>query len=311
MHTPAEGAHNTQRGRFFSPARIIVRLIAFLALAAGLACLVGSSIRYSELYGFLQHQFGSALTAKHLSPRIYAQKQLGFRILGVSFGVLSALIYFVRHVFTAYVADELNYLHRDWYRLRKRVAGAVGQTERIVAVEVLFVTIVGLVLRLFSLFQPLRFDEAVSYLDYASKPPYLILSLYVAPVNHVFHTLLVHFAAETFGGQVWVIRLPALIAGTMMIPLTAYYYLRKSNAKLDEVRVIPVLEQDGHHVALDSGRSERPAWVYVDSSQGDSLSSVLNTHDFDTITIVSRILLKSGARALSKAPKVGPGGPPI
>ena len=118
------------------------------------------------------------------------------------------------------LAVNLSYLRRGWIRSVNRARFAFRHADRMKAFELMGVTVVGLVDRLVYLFQPLRFDEAVSYLDYASKPVYLLLSLYIAPVNHIFHTLLVHFSTRLFGDHVWSMRLPALIAGTLLIPLT-------------------------------------------------------------------------------------------
>jgi hypothetical protein len=76
----------------------------------------------------------------------------------------------------------------------------------------------GLALRLWYLFQPVRFDEAFTYLYYARKPAVVGMSFYSAPNNHVFYTVLVHFAVLLFGNHPWVIRLPALTSGILLLP---------------------------------------------------------------------------------------------
>jgi len=81
-------------------------------------------------------------------------------------------------------------------------------------------TLCGLVLRLCFLFQPMRYDEATTYLAFASKGLATILVSYTAPNNHVLHTILVHYACALLGPYPWVIRLPALVAGTLLIPAT-------------------------------------------------------------------------------------------
>ena len=83
----------------------------------------------------------------------------------------------------------------------------------------LFVTVLfGIAVRLVFLFQPIRYDEAFSFTYYASKPLALGLSDYSFPNNHLFHTLLVHLAYSLLGNQPWVIRLPAFIAGILLVP---------------------------------------------------------------------------------------------
>lgn len=80
--------------------------------------------------------------------------------------------------------------------------------------------IVGLAagLRLYFLSQPMRYDESYTFLLYASKPLRVGLSDYSAPNNHLFHTFLVHLAYLLWGNEPWVLRLPALIAGTLLAP---------------------------------------------------------------------------------------------
>jgi len=81
-------------------------------------------------------------------------------------------------------------------------------------------TLCGLVLRLCFLFQPMRYDEAMTYLAFAAKGLATILVSYTVPNNHVLHTVLVHYACALLGPYPWVIRLPALVAGTLLIPAT-------------------------------------------------------------------------------------------
>lgn len=80
--------------------------------------------------------------------------------------------------------------------------------------------LLGLSLRLAFLGLPLRYDEAFTYNEFASKPLYYALSYYPVPNNHLLHTLLVHLSTGLFGNHVWAIRLPALVAGTLVIPAT-------------------------------------------------------------------------------------------
>jgi hypothetical protein len=64
----------------------------------------------------------------------------------------------------------------------------------------------------------LQNDEALTYTDFASTPLYALVSNYRQPNNHIFHSFLVHIAAKLFGNEVFVLRLPALIAGCLILP---------------------------------------------------------------------------------------------
>jgi hypothetical protein len=79
---------------------------------------------------------------------------------------------------------------------------------------------IGVFLRAWHVNRAVRYDEAWSYLEFASKPLVLGLSNYRAPNNHLLNTLLVHFSTALFGNSPVAIRLPALFAGCLVIPAT-------------------------------------------------------------------------------------------
>lgn len=79
---------------------------------------------------------------------------------------------------------------------------------------------VGVLLRLNYLDQPMRYDESVTYLEFASRSWSRAIGSYTYPNNHVFHTVLVKACVSIFGNDPWVIRLPAFAAGIAMIPAT-------------------------------------------------------------------------------------------
>jgi 4-amino-4-deoxy-L-arabinose transferase-like glycosyltransferase len=81
------------------------------------------------------------------------------------------------------------------------------------------ITLIGLVLRIPDINKYIAYDEAYTFIHFASRPFKHILADYSAPNNHIFHTLLVSIAYRLFGGQPWVLRLPAFIAGTLIIPV--------------------------------------------------------------------------------------------
>ena len=214
------GKYREERVQADRWARACVWLIALALPTAGLACVLASFVPYSLVLGALQNQFGVALTAKHLNPEVYSQKRFDLRMAGVSLTLLAAVVFLYRRPSIESLAVQYTSLIRGWHRFGRLTRDAIRRADPIAAIYVLAVTTIGLVIRLVGMREPIRFDESVSYLDYASKPLYLVTSLYIAPVNHIFHTVLVHFTTEVFGGQLWAIRLPALVAGTLLIPLT-------------------------------------------------------------------------------------------
>ncbi|MEJ2597848.1 MAG: glycosyltransferase family 39 protein [Anaerolineales bacterium] len=82
------------------------------------------------------------------------------------------------------------------------------------------ITVLGAWSRLMFLSLPIRYDEAYTFIAFAMHPLKFIISNYHLPNNHVFHTILVYFTYHLFGDQLWSIRLPALLAGILIIPAT-------------------------------------------------------------------------------------------
>lgn len=80
------------------------------------------------------------------------------------------------------------------------------------------ITLIGFILRVIVINNPIAYDEAYTYIFFASRQFKHILADYSAPNNHIFHTILVGIAYRLFGGQPWVLRLPAFIAGVLIIP---------------------------------------------------------------------------------------------
>jgi len=81
-------------------------------------------------------------------------------------------------------------------------------------------TLLGALVRVLELQRPMGSDESASWVYYASKPLVIGLTIYGSPNNHPLHTVLMHISGALFGDTEWALRLPALIAGVLMIPLT-------------------------------------------------------------------------------------------
>lgn len=106
----------------------------------------------------------------------------------------------------------------------KVVAGA--RSEGILRlVTLLALTLGGAGLRLAYLFQPMVHDEAETYVYFVSRPLGEALSYYPFPNNHLLNTLLVKGSVGLFGNSPWALRLPAFIAGVLLVP-AAYLAIR-------------------------------------------------------------------------------------
>lgn len=89
------------------------------------------------------------------------------------------------------------------------------------------VVTLGVAVRFFFLAQPMRYDEAYTFLHFVNRGV-CYLFFYPLPNNHVLHTLLVWVSVEVFGAHPVAIRLPACVAGLLSIPL-AFALSKKLN----------------------------------------------------------------------------------
>jgi 4-amino-4-deoxy-L-arabinose transferase-like glycosyltransferase len=88
------------------------------------------------------------------------------------------------------------------------------------------ITLFGLLLRLSKINEPIAYDEAYTFIYFATKPFKQILSDYSAPNNHILNTIFVSLAYRLLGGHAWIVRLPAFLAGTLCIP-AAFFAARR------------------------------------------------------------------------------------
>jgi hypothetical protein len=105
-------------------------------------------------------------------------------------------------------------------RLRRAALDALMTDGVLHTAAVGVVCLAAVSVRLAFLDQPMRGDESVTYLNYASRGVWRSISSYDAPNNHVLHSVLVALSIDAFGDEPWAIRLPAFLAGILVVPAT-------------------------------------------------------------------------------------------
>lgn len=139
--------------------------------------------------------------AKAAEPRFQARLAATISRLRLA-GVVIAVIGFVLLLLRRRVASAFAALLTsggDFFRVVGAALRAGARDDgapNLVALAV--ICVIGFAIRLRFLFQPMRYDEAFTYVRYASKPLYRGLSDYSFPNNHIFHTLLVHISTGIF-----------------------------------------------------------------------------------------------------------------
>ena len=96
--------------------------------------------------------------------------------------------------------------------------------DRIQIKTLCWLAVLAGIIRLSFIFRPIGYDEALSFLVFGCKPLKESLTNYVIPNNHLFHTFLVHMVTAVLPPYPWIIRLPAFIAGVVMVPCSYFVF---------------------------------------------------------------------------------------
>jgi hypothetical protein len=187
--------------------------IVALLILAGL-CLLGSiALPYSALKSLADslqpdHNFNS------LKPWNAVIFKMIFGVSGLFFLGLAALTAFHRW----------NLIIRVWKRFWLDARRSFGflhlnQQELVFPVVVLVVTFLAVVFRMAKANFPMAHDEAYTFVAF-SRSFFSALTDYSKPNNHVLHTILVYFSTSIFGLEAWAVRLPAFVAGVLLVPVS-------------------------------------------------------------------------------------------
>src|SRR5678815_4844579 len=96
----------------------------------------------------------------------------------------------------------------------------IGEITKAEIYAVAWVTALAAVCRVVALSQPMRYDESVTWAYFVGRSWTTIISQYQFPNNHVLFSLLAKATSSLAAWQPWALRLPALIAGIAIVPLT-------------------------------------------------------------------------------------------
>ena len=111
-----------------------------------------------------------------------------------------------------------------FYQINKaklRKSYSFMEKNRTSFIVLFLIFIIGITIRSLYISQPIRLDESITLMAYASDSLWHALSTYSAPNNHVFHSLLVNISLAGFGNySLLALRLPAFIFGILIIPVT-------------------------------------------------------------------------------------------
>lgn len=197
--------------RGISPARLVVNALIPIILALSAVLLLFARLSFREVWT-LMDEIPVLVHMRPLSQSRLDRVQMGLALVGLGLGVLALVMLLRRKYAENYLAHTEQSAVQVWRDLVKGF-----RTEECRGL-LLFILVIGVFLRLYFIGQPISYDESFTYVYYASQPLKIGLTSYYWPNNHLFHTYLVHLTDTWFGGDIWAVRLPALLAGIFTIP---------------------------------------------------------------------------------------------
>ncbi len=120
-----------------------------------------------------------------------------------------------------WLREGVRILSEGWQDLRADFRPRLSERGEWLRVGMLLAA--AIILRIPFLDQPLGHDEAYTYIGFARRSLWAVVSDYHLPNNHVFHTILVHLVTRLLGDAPAVMRLPAFFGGVLSV--TAAYAL--------------------------------------------------------------------------------------
>ena len=210
--------------------KAIVLFVSFGLGVLGTSMLVLSFLSFEEARAAVD-TFAHDGNCERFNFLLFTQIVFRARLIGVVLIVLSGSLFVLRNNVCENVLTVINSSTSMFQELTKQFCYSLRKEDKKHLYVVLLILLLGVLVRLFFLFQPIRYDEAFTFVNFASKPIYRGLSDYSYPNNHLFHTLLVRLAYLFFGNQTWIIRLPAFIAGILIVP-AAYVVMRIYSNKM-------------------------------------------------------------------------------
>ena len=192
----------------------VLVLVAGLFLL-GMAAIAGSLVPFSSLQVKIRNLSATG-KINFFTPQFYLGMQTRLRIIGAILMLAAVAMFFLRKRMSQLAINVLTDGRELWRDTRFGLKSLPGNELVVLGCLILFAA----ALRIPHLFEPMRYDESFTFLQYASRPFYAALSFYDAPNNHLLHTLLVRVAYLIFGDHPWALRLPTFFAGICLVPAT-------------------------------------------------------------------------------------------
>ncbi len=210
--------------------RRFIAVIGILLFLGGAAMAAFSAVPYDFLKSKADLLAASG-SSTLLTGVLYEQIGLRLKLFGAAALSGVFLLYVMRKRAAGYLQDVADSARGAIAGVKKYPFVQVMRKEAVFHIALLLLILTAALIRIYFLNQPIKFDEAGSFLYSTARPSFMIASYYVTPNNHILHTLLMRCSYLIFGGSLWAIRLPAFVFGVLLIPASYAVMRRLTNVQ--------------------------------------------------------------------------------
>ena len=195
----------------------IVRMIAIVTAVTSVGLFLVGMSSFEDLQAIAKTLMPSRIVLR-LTLNKYGRLTTAMQAISITLAIFSGAALIV----AGWLGSVLSGLWQDIKQLGRDLGVSLRNLKRDdkAHLATLFgLTVWAAIIRYSYLGEPMRYDEADTFLNFASHPLMIVILSYRLN-NHPLNTLLMHLSASIFGIEPWALRLPTLIAGVMIVPLT-------------------------------------------------------------------------------------------
>jgi Dolichyl-phosphate-mannose-protein mannosyltransferase len=197
------------------------RIFAAFLVTVGVGLLAASTTSFGTMRGWVDLSAADG-AAEPYTPALHLRLQVGAALCGVILVVVGIIAWRLQQsVLGQTILAKLNSAWSQSYNEHRHILRRMWALTLRYRWPILLTLLIGAIARASIVFEPIRFDEAISWRDYSIRPLWVVASLYDQPNNHVFHNLVMGLFIRLFGDSLLAIRATSLIASGATLFLVA------------------------------------------------------------------------------------------
>lgn len=203
---------------------LLILFVFFFFSFSGLILLTFGLLKFDHLLYFLRYFLH--IEFNEYTNHLYKDLQIRCFYSGIFVIGISIIVIWLRKIIANLLCDFYS-SSKDILKQSKVIfLRQFSEHNLRYTISFFVILLLSILIRLYFIHCPLRYDEAFTYFYFTKKTFFLLFFYYEYPNHHIFHTFLVKISTLIFGDHIISMRLPALFFGISLIPLV-YIYVSK------------------------------------------------------------------------------------